>query len=413
MTQAAAPIRAERFTPSGLRWNTRALHQPRVIWWNVGWICVAAAAALSIFGIVTLSTVPPHSGDAADFVLKQIVFVCVGCATAAFVTLPHYRILQRISYPLMIVVLGLLVFVLVHFVPEAIVRPRNGSRRWINLVVTDFQPSELAKIAYILSLATYLRFRSNYRSLVGLLMLLGLTFIPLALVLKEPDLGTSLLFLPTLFAMVIAAGAKIKHIVLIIVLGLSIAPLTYPMLQPHQKDRIDALLAQIKGDSRYEDDIGYQGARAMTLAGSGGWLGAGSGKATELLRYNRLPEDHNDMVFAVVCCRWGFMGALFTWLLFGVFSLGGILTAGYCKDPFGRLVAVGIVAAMFAQMVINTGMNLGLLPITGMTLPFVSYGGSSMVTTWIMVGMLLNIAMRRSQYMARQSFEYDAQPERE
>src|SRR5262249_47254681 len=147
-----------------------------------------------------------------------------------------------------VLVLAMLVFVMVKFVPEAIVRPRNGARRWINVGFTDFQPSELAKVAYVLCLATYLRFRSNYRNLFGLLMLLALTFIPLGLVLIEPDLGTSLLFLPTLFAMVIAAGAKIRHILIIIITGLAIAPLTYPMLKQHQKDRIDAMIAQVKGD---------------------------------------------------------------------------------------------------------------------------------------------------------------------
>jgi rod shape determining protein RodA len=183
------------------------------------------------------------------------------------------------------------------------------------------------------------------------------------------------------------------------------------VLRPHQQARIDAMIAQVRGDPRHEDDIGYQGARAMTLVGAGGWFGVGSDKAAELVDANHLPEDHNDMVFAVICCRWGLLGGLVVWALFALFGLGGILTAANCKDPFGRLVAVGIIAAMFAQMTINTGMTIGLLPITGLPLPFVSYGGSSMVATWMMAGLLLNIAMRRSKYMARQSFEFDPQRE--
>jgi cell division protein FtsW (lipid II flippase) len=404
VTQLTAPTHT-RFTPSGLRRKARALHKPPLLVWNVGWLCVCAALGLSVLGVAAISTTDE------TYAVKQIVFLGVAVVAAAAVALPHYRFLQRISYPLMGVVLALLVFVLIKSVPESIVRPRNGARRWINLVVTDFQPSEVAKIAYILCLATYLRHRSNYRRLFGLVSLLVLTFIPLGLVLVEPDLGTSLLFLPTLFAVLIAAGARLWHIVLIIVLGISAAPAMYPFLQPHQKDRVEALIAQIKGDARYENDIGYQGARAMTLAGAGGVLGAGKTQAAELLKYNHLPEDHNDMVFAVVCCRFGLAGALLTWGLFGLLGAGGLLTAGLCKDPFGRLVAVGIVAVLFAQMTINTGMNIGLLPITGMTLPFVSYGGSSMVTTWVMVGLLLNIAMRRPKHMARKSFEFDRESE--
>ncbi len=356
-------------------------------------------------GVLAISTV--DRPNEPNYALRQIAFLAVSFAAAAVIAFPHYRFLQRISYPLMAVVMALLVFVLIPMVPEAIVRPRNGSRRWINAIVTDFQPSELAKIAYILTLATYLRYKSHYRNIFGLLSLLALTFIPMALILKEPDLGTSLLFLPTLFAMVIAAGARIKHIILIIVIGLSAAPTLYPFLEPHQKNRIKAMIAQVQGNPRYEDSIGYQGAKAMTLVGAGGIFGAGRDKASELIRYNHLPEDHNDMVFAVVCCRWGMAGAFATWALFILFAIGGLLTAGFCKDPFGRLVAVGIVAATFAQMVINTGMNIGLLPITGMTLPFVSYGGTSMLTTWIMIGLLFNIAMRRPKYMSRKSFEFD------
>jgi cell division protein FtsW (lipid II flippase) len=109
----------------------------------------------------------------------------------------------------------------------------------------------------------------------------------------------------------------------------------------------------------------------------------------------------------VLCCRWGMFGAIATWGLFGFFAIGGLFTAGQCKDPFGRLVAVGIVAIIISQMVINSGMTIGVLPITGLTLPFVSYGGSSLVTAWLMVGLLLNIALRRPQYLARKSFEFD------
>ena len=389
------------FSPSGLRWRVKELHKPRVQVYNVGWLCVVAAFALSLLGVIAIST------TTQPMAVRQIAHLCVGIVGAAAVAMPHYRWVQRASLPLLLVVLAMLVFVLIPWVPEAIVRPRNGARRWINLYVTDFQPSELAKIAYIVALASYLRYRRNYRWFLGLLLPLVLTFIPLLLILREPDLGTAMLFLPTFFAMMIVAGAKIRHILLIIILGLSAAPLTYPVLQPHQKGRIQAMIAQVTGDTRYEDDLGYQGARAMTLVGAGGVTGLGKQKAADLITYNHLPEEHNDMIFAVLCCRWGMLGAVVTWAVFGVFAVGGLLTAGQCKDPFGRLVAVGVVAMIASQMIINTGMTIGLLPITGMTLPFVSYGGSSLVTAWLMVGLILNIALRRPQYLARKSFEFD------
>jgi cell division protein FtsW (lipid II flippase) len=405
VTQAAVTSRRPSYTAVDLHSNTRALHRPRIAWLNVGWLCVSAALALNVLGIIAIATTE------AGYATRQIAFLCLGMIAAAVVAAPHYHWLRRFSMPLLIVVLALLVFVLIPFVPEFLVRPRNGARRWINMYFTDFQPSELAKIAYIIALAGYLRYRKNYRRFFGLLLPLALTFIPMGLVLVEPDLGSAMLFLPTLFAMLIAAGAKLKHLVLIVVLGLAAAPTMYPLLQPHQKARIHALYYQLRGDTRHVQDIGYQGDKAMTLVGAGQMTGVGRRMAADLVRYNHLPEEHNDMVFAVISCRWGAAGALVIWGLFAFLCLGGMLTAGQCKDPFGRLVAVGIVAILFAQMTINTGMTLGLMPITGMTLPFVSYGGSSLVSGWIMVGLLLNIALRRPRYLARESFEFDEEEE--
>lgn len=145
----------------------------------------------------------------------------------------------------------------------------------------------------------------------------------------------------------------------------------------------------------------------MTLAGAGGLIGVGRNHSAALVTYNHLPEEHNDMVFAVIACRWGLLGAMVTWGAFLVLCAGGLLIAAQCKDPFARLVPVGIVAIFFSQMTINTGMTIGLMPITGMTLPFVSYGGSSLVSAWIMVGLLLSIAMRRQRYLAREAFDFD------
>jgi cell division protein FtsW (lipid II flippase) len=403
VSQLAAASRPGRLTASGLHDQARTLHRPKILPWNFGWVCVAAGLALSVLGVAAIGTTEP------GYATRHILNLLVGVLAATVVAVPHYRLAREMSYALLVVVLLLLVFVLVPWVPEQIVRPRNGARRWINLVVTDFQPSELAKIIYVLALANYLRYRRTYRRLLGLLLPLALTFIPMGLILVEPDLGTALLFLPTLFAIMIAAGAKLRHIALIITLGLSTAPLMYPMLEPHQQDRIKAMVAQVTGSRRYDNDIGYQGRRATMLVGAGQLAGVGRQRAADLVHYNHLPEDHNDMIYAVISCRWGMVGALVTWGLFGLLCFGGLMVAAQCRDPFGRLTAVGLVAMLFAQMVINTGMTIGLLPITGMTLPFVSYGGSSVLSAWLMVGLLLNIALRRPLYMTREPFDFDAE----
>ncbi len=388
------------YTAADLHDSARVLHLPRLRWLNPGWLCVFAALGLNLIGIIAIATTQP------GYAAKQSVFLFIGLCAAIVAAVPRYRIIHHFSVILLIFVIILLIFVLIPLVPDFLVHPRNGARRWINLGITDFQPSELAKIAYIFALASYLRYRSNHRSFRGLLIPLILTFIPVTLILAEPDLGTALLFFPTFFAMMLAAGSRLKHIVLIVSLGLAVAPTMYPFLQPHQKDRIQAIIYQIKGDDRYINDIGYQGHKAMTLVGAGGITGTGASLARDLIQSNRLPEEHNDMIFAVIACRWGFIGTLIVWGLFALFALGGLLTAILCRDPFGRLVAVGFIAVMFTQMIINTGMTIGLLPITGMTLPFVSYGGSSLLTAWLMAGVLFNIALRRDRTMNRPPFEF-------
>jgi cell division protein FtsW (lipid II flippase) len=206
--------------------------------------------------------------------------------------------------------------------------------------------------------------------------------------------------------MLITAGAKYKHLMLIGLLALVAAGSMYPILRPHQIARIDALIAQVKGDDRYEQTSGYQGARAMTLIGAGQLTGVGKVEAEQLLRANHLPEEHNDMVFAVISLRWGMFGALGTWVLYMVLGLGGIGASLGCKDPFPRLVAVGLTTMLLSQMIINTAMTIGLAPITGLTLPFISAGGSSLVVAWLMAGILFGIAMRRDPVMTREGFSF-------
>jgi len=385
--------------------HVRARHRPRVALVNVGLIVLAASLLLTITGVLAIHTTSPEHAT------RQVGHACMALVCASLIAIPHYRWLQRLAIPLVILMIGLLIFVLLPFIPDAIVHPRNGARRWISLPGYDFQPSEIAKIIHAVSLAAWLRSRRSQRLLTGLLVPFALTIAPFVLVLVEPDLGSSLLFIPSLFAMLLVAGTKIRHLVLICALGLGSAPLIYPFLMPHQKARVQALYFQAIGDARHTQDIGFQGDRAQRLVGAGGFAGVGVEEAEQLVVYNRLPEEHNDMIFAVIVCRWGLLGAIGVGAMFAMLCGGGLLTAAFCRDPFGRVLAVGLTTMLFAQAYINLGMNIGVLPITGMTLPFISYGGSSLLSVWITSGLLYGIALRRPQYMTRESFDFTNDPD--
>jgi len=314
----------------------------------------------------------------------------------------------------------MVVFLPIHiwpFMPRSIVPVRNGARAWISLGSITLQPSEMAKVLFVLSMAWYLRYRRSYRTLRGLLVPFFIMFIPVILILKQPDLGTALLFAPALFVMLVAAGAKMRHLGLLLglvvaMVGLNVAivlwaPDSIQLLRPHQRARIESMVSLMRGDTRFIKTTAYQQDKAMTLVSSGGLTGYGAERSETIVRFNSLPHAHNDMIFAVICNRWGAAGALGVLSLYFVLVGSILMVAGRSKDPLARLACVGFAGIIFTQVVINVGMNLGLVPITGITLPFISYGGSSLVTTFIMVGLTLNFASRRPAMLSRPSFEFD------
>ena len=192
-----------------------------------------------------------------------------------------------------------------------------------------------------------------------------------------------------------------------------VVELSYPnktmLVKPHQKARILDWWARLTGDESYAQGISFQGRTALRLVGAGGLGGHSAHYAHDLARYNHLPEAHTDMVFAVICLRrGGVLGGLTVLLLYMTIIGVAIFSAMTNRDPFARLVAVGVATAFFTQVVVNIAMTLGWLPITGMTLPFMSYGGSSLAISFVMVGLILNVASHRPRpTMGRESFEYD------
>lgn len=359
-----------------------------ITWWNLGWIPVIAAALLTLLGISAIATTEP------TFALRQSAYAAVGLIAAALMVVPLPALIERWSPVVFILTLGTLVLLVAPGVPEAIVRARNGSRCWVDLGPIDIQPAEFAKIAWILASSWWLRRAADVRSRSGLLLPIVLTAVPVLLILMQPDLGTALLFFPSLLAMLLAQGARRRHLAIVVVSAALLAPASYPILKPHQRARIDSLVAQLTGDTRYSRTIGFQADRARTLVGAGEILGNGKEAAGSLVRFNALPEEHNDMIFAVVACRWGFIGGFAVIFLELAVAAGALTIALLTKNPFGRLAGSGIGAMLGFQSFVNIGMTIGILPITGLTLPFVSFGGSSIVASWMAMGLLFSVAAR-------------------
>lgn len=383
---------------------------------NPAWLCVFSGLALSLLGIYAIdlgqNLEPPEVGliNFSGLVARQTVFLCVGLVAASAICVPHIRWIRLATWPLLLVMLAFLVFLLIPFVPSSIVRPRNGARAWIELGAFDFQPSEIAKIAVVLALAEYLRYRQNHRTWAGLVPPAIIVGIPLLLIMKQPDLGMALTFAPALFAMLLVAGARMKHLTLVLLCAMLLAPAAYPLLRPHQKARIEGLIRMSQDPTQGAEDINFQALRSQTLAGAGGISGVSDAKTRALHRYNALPERHNDMVISVVLTRFGLLGALVVFALYVLWFTGAYLSAAFARDGFGQLVIVGCSAIIFAQTFINASMALGLLPIIGITLPFISYGGTSLVTTWIITGLFMSVALRRPERLARPTFEFDDTP---
>ena len=330
--------------------------------------------------------------------LRQLLFLLVGLVMFFPLVVVNYRRIGPYSYYVFAFCVGLLI--LVRLLP-----PTTSARvhRWFILGPVRLQPSEFAKIAFILALAWCLRFRKSYRRFWGFLLPFTFALVPMYLILKQPDLGTSLLFLPTLIMVLFAAGARKRHIALVFLMGLFSLPAFWQKMDPYQQARVFGWLNQ--GQESIRSGTGFQLDRSLISIGSGGFFGQPWRKA-EMIERNLLIHDHTDFIFAVIAAQTGLLGALFVLLLYLILFAFGLRIAQTNYDPFGRLLAVGIVAMLATQTIINIAMTIGLLPITGMTLPFVSYGGSNLWSCLIATALLINVGKHRGLLMGHKPFEF-------
>ena len=366
----------------------------RLPWGVVG--CAVTLVALGLTGIARADEL----NDGPDLFSKQVTWVLMSLPVVVASLAVPYRFWKPIGYWLFAVSLPMLVVVL-------FMAKRGGARCWIPLGFFDLQPSELIKLTFILALAQYLMYRENHRYLTGLAAPFLITLVPLGLILIEPDLGSAMLFVPVLFAMLFAAGARPRHLVCVALLGVALSPVFWMKMSVEQKSRVTALFSQVDGGPNPGGDRWHQHQSKLVMSLGGVWGSESSGMPLDDPDAYRLFAAQTDFVFCMVGERWGLVGGLLTLAAYLALFAFGLMIAGATREPFGRLVAVGIVALLATQTVINTGMTVGLLPVVGITLPLMSYGGSSLLTTAIALGLLMNVGMRPGYEMTPDPFRFE------
>jgi cell division protein FtsW (lipid II flippase) len=332
---------------------------------------------------------------------KQLVWFGMSVLACLAAALWPYRAWKHRAYGIYALCVALLV--LVYLFPA-----RGGARRWIPLGVFSLQPSEFAKLATIGALAVNLSGCQAYRRFTGLFPPFLIACVPMALVLKEPDLGTAMLFLPTLYAMLFAAGAKLRHLAAVGLLSLLALPFFWSAMSAEQRSRVTALFLQRDGSApevgRADGFHLHQSKQVLALGGLAGSQFQGTAVDDPLAYY--LPASRTDFVFCMVGERFGFLGCLAVILLYLVLFSRGLAAGVRARDPFGKLLAVGIVSLLASQTIINLAMTVGLAPITGITLPLLSYGGSSLLSTAVAIGLLMNVALRPGYEIGPEPFSF-------
>jgi rod shape determining protein RodA len=354
---------------------------------NVDWPLLGAAFAIVLLSILCLSSLGLGRGG-SGLALRQLMWVGVGTVALLVVVTFDYRSFVRAAPALYLVGLGLLttVFVLGRMV--------SGARRWIHVGPLTFQPSELFKLIFILTLAWALTWRReatpSSRGTLG--WIFALVAVPFVLVVRQPDLGTALVLLPVLGAILVGVGVRLRVLGGLAGAGVAFMPIAWFLLKPYQRDRLLVYL------DPFRDPLGtaYNVIQAKIAIGSGQLLGKGISGATQS-RLAFLPERHTDFIFAVFAEMWGFVGCSVLIVAYGVLVLRGFEIAVVTREARGRIIALGVTALFAAQTLINLGMVTGLLPVVGIPLPLMSYGGSSMVVSFMALGLLLSVRMRQFQ----------------
>ncbi len=345
---------------------------------------VLLVATLGLCGFGVLAVAVAGAEDRQFYVSNQVVGLIVGGLTAAALTLFDYRRLEGYLPWLY----GAAIFMLLAVLAVGVTV--NGAQNWLDVGPIQVQPSEFAKPLVIVVLASYLA-RNNVGSNATFLKALGILLLPMLLVLAEPDLGTAMVFGAIFVPMAFVGGAKPYQIGALLAAGAGAFTLSVKLglLEQYQLDRLTSFL-----DQSGQTDVGYQVAQSKAAIGSGGLVGKGLDDRTTLGDLGFLPEDHTDFIFANLAERVGFAGSALLLLLFFVLVWRVLRIATSTHRRFGTLIAIGVSAMFLSHVFVNVGMNMGMMPVTGIPLPFVSYGRSNLLVSLVSLGVVQSIAIR-------------------
>jgi rod shape determining protein RodA len=364
------------------------LSRPRLLHFDF-WL-LGATLILTFIGVAMIysatACITGEPLDLASPALRQAIYLAVGLVGMFALALIDYRVYASLRWPIWIFTIAILAIV------SVIGQITHGAQRWIDLRIFLFQPSELSKLLLILVVAKYMADHENEMTRWrGLAVSFFFVALPLVLVYLQPDLGTAIVIGATWGVMALAAGMKTRDVLIILAIGAVAAPLIWANLRPYQQERILTFI----DPQRDPLGTGYNVTQARIAIGSGGLYGLGFCSGTQSqLRFLRIRQT--DFIFSVIGEELGFIGSLFVIALFAFILFRIIRAAMLSRTAYGKLVAVGVVAMIFVQSYVNLGMNLGLMPVTGIPLPFVSSGGSSLISLLAAEGVIQSIVMRQT-----------------
>ncbi len=356
----------------------------KVNWRHFDVLLLLATGILVCYGVLMISSAVSDSPGLQELPQRQAIYAVVGVMLMVAATLIDYRHLRDFRYPMYMLAVGLLAVVLV------VGEESYGAQRWVNLGVFPLQPSEIARVLLIVFLAAYFDSRqaeiASFRTFaVSLLFVL----LPVALIMAQPNLSTAISLLALWGVMAFVAGVRLRYLVGLFVAGVLASPALWTLLAEYQRQRIIAFL-----NPSSDSMVNYNVWQAMIGIGSGGWLGKGFAMGSQSqLRFLRV--RWSDFIFAVIGEELGFVGVLVLITLLLLVVLRLLHGAARARDMMGQQIAVGVAALILFQSVVNIGMNIGMLPATGVPLPFVSSGGSSLIAFLVAEGLVQSVNLRR------------------